>query len=383
MNKSRDQSRGPEAGKAGWPVNRARVLRWEPEAGRRLLVVSDIHGNVPYFEGVLRRAGFSSRDELIVDGDFLEKGAESLRMLRILMELQRRGNTHVLCGNCDDWYDIYRPGWNDRDDEKVLQYILWRKCGLLWDMCNAAGLDPFEMSDFSSAKAELLRAFPEEWAFLRDLPHALETERFVFVHAGRRTDIPLEEHSVGELVKVDHFLTLNRSFDKWTVVGHWPTVLYGTDRVICNPIIDRRKHIASIDGGCVLKDDGQLNCLIIPHRDSEDFGFVAYDPFPERTVLDDQAGGGRSYYIRWGDSSVQVLQRGEEFSRCRHRRTGYEMDILTKYLFTDNPITDCNDCTDYVLPLKAGDRVRVVEECSRGFFVKHKGVSGWYYGRLK
>ena len=55
------------------------ILRWDPEPGRRLLVVSDIHGNVPYFEGVLRKVGFSDRDELIIDGDFLEKGQESLR----------------------------------------------------------------------------------------------------------------------------------------------------------------------------------------------------------------------------------------------------------------------------------------------------------------
>ena len=363
-------------------IGTPRIRAYRPEPGRRLLVVSDIHGNVPYFEGVLRRAGFSARDELIVDGDFLEKGPESLRMLRILMELSRQGNTHVLCGNCDDWYDIFLPDWDPKGDEQVLQYLLWRKSGLLWDMCNAAGLDPFELEDFSAAKQQLLRAFPAEWAFLRDLPHALESERFVFAHAGMRPDKPLRAHTVEELVRVDHFLTLGRRFDRWVVVGHWPVMLYGTDRVCANPIIDREKRIASIDGGCVLKDDGQLNCLIIPHRDSEDFGFVAYDPFPERTVLDDQAEGERSYYIRWGDSTVQVLKRGEEFSRCRHRRTGYAMDILTKYLFTDNEITDCNDCTDYVLPLKAGDRVRVVETSSRGYFVKHRGVSGWYYGRL-
>ncbi len=363
-------------------IGTPRIRAYRPEPGRRLLVVSDIHGNVPYFEGVLRRAGFSARDELIVDGDFLEKGPESLRMLRILMELSRQGNTHVLCGNCDDWYDIFLPDWDPKGDEQVLQYLLWRKSGLLWDMCNAAGLDPFELEDFPAAKQQLLRAFPAEWAFLRDLPHALESERFVFAHAGMRPDKPLRAHTVEELVRVDHFLTLGRRFDRWVVVGHWPVMLYGTDRVCANPIIDREKRIASIDGGCVLKDDGQLNCLIIPNRDSEDFGFVAYDPFPERTVLDDQAEGERSYYIRWGDSTVQVLKRGEEFSRCRHRRTGYEMDILTKYLFTDNDITDCNDCTDYVLPLKAGDRVRVVETCSRGYFVKHRGVSGWYYGRL-
>ncbi len=363
-------------------MTKPRIMHYAPPPGRRLLVISDIHGNVPYFEGVLRKAGFSDRDELIIDGDFLEKGAESLRMLRILMELSRRGNTHVLLGNCDDWYEIFRPEWRQEHDERVLQYVLWRKSGLLWDMCNAAGIDPFEMGDFTAVKQDLLRAFPAEWAFLRDLPHALETERFVFVHAGMRPDKPLGEHTVDELTRVEHFLTLDRHFDKWVVVGHWPVVLYGRDRVCANPILDYDKRIASIDGGCVLKDDGQLNCLLIPHRDSEDFGFVSYDPFPEKTVLDEQAGSERSYYIRWGDSTVEVLERGEEFSRCRHRRTGYEMEILTKYLFTSNPVTDCNDCTDYVLPLRPGDRVRVVEETSRGFFVKHKGVSGWYYGGL-
>ena len=360
-----------------------KILRYDPAPDRRLLVVSDIHGNLPYLEGVLHKADFSQRDELIVAGDFLEKGSESLKTLRFLMELSRQGNTHVLCGNCDDWYDIFRPDWDPRGDAKVLQYMLWRKSGLLWDMVLAAGGDPSGIRDFTAEKQRLLRAFPEEWAFLQELPHALETDRFVFVHAGMRPDKPLEEHTMEELVRVEHFLTRDRRFDRWVVVGHWPVVLYGTDRVCANPIIDREKHIVSIDGGCVLKDDGQLNCLILPHRDSEDFDFVAYDPFPERTVLDAQEAGERSYYIRWGDSNVQVLSRGPEFSRCRHLRTGYEMDILSKYLFTGDEITDCNDCTDTVLRLRPGDRVSVVETCSRGFFVKHRGVSGWYYGRLQ
>ena len=339
----------------------ARIERLDIAPGRRILVVSDIHANV----------------------DFLEKGTESLRTLRILMALTRRGNTHLLLGNCDDWASLFDSDWDDARDEHVLSYMLWRKSGLLWDMCNEAGISPFEMEDFAAVKAQLHARFPEEWAFLSSLPHAIETERFVFAHAGMHPDKPLYQHLPQELYKVDSFLTRGWSFDRWVIVGHWPVMLYGTDTVCANPIVDREKKIVSIDGGCVLKDDGQLNCLIIPHRDSEDFQFVAYDPFPERTVTRDQKESERSYYIRWGDSTVQVLRRGVEFSRCRHLRTGYEMDILTKYLFTDNEVTDCNDCTDYVLPLKAGDRVRVVEETSLGYFVKHNGVSGWYYGELR
>lgn len=361
----------------------ARLSRLNIEPGRRILVISDIHGNLSYFEGLLKKTRFSLEDVLIIDGDFLEKGEHSLGVLRRLMELSAAGNTHVVCGNCDGWAGIYSPDRGPEHDESVLSYVLWKKCGLIWDMCNESGIDPFEMEDFTAVKAQLLRAFTEEWRFLARIPHAIETENFVFAHAGMRPDKPLKEHLVDELNRCDAFLNRGWNFDKWVISGHWPVMLYGGDKVCANPIVDREKRIVSIDGGCVLKDDGQLNALIIPHKDSEDFGFVSYDPFPVKTVLNGQEEGEGSYYIRWGDSRVQVLERGEEFSRCRHVRTGYEMDILTKYLFTDNEFTDCNDCTDYVLPLKAGDRVRVVEETSRGFFVKHKGYSGWYYGELE
>ena len=101
------------------------------------------------------------------------------------------------------------------------------------------------------------------------------------------------------------------TFDKWVIVGHWPVMLYLADHVCANPIIDREQHVISIDGGCSLKDDGQLNALIIPFEGSEDFSFEAYDSFPVRRVKTTRsAASERSYYIRWGDNDVQVLRRG-------------------------------------------------------------------------
>ena len=351
--------------------------------GRRILVMSDIHGNLPYFEGLLRQVGYSSENDiLILDGDILEKGPQSLGLLRRVMALAKQGPVYTVCGNCDSWYNIFLPGCSTMDDEQIRQYVQFKQCGLLWEMCEALGVDPMAVTDFTSLKWRLLEAFPEEWDFLSRLPYAIETGRFIFAHAGMTPGKPLREHTRHELNQIDRFLSRDMRFDKWLIVGHYPVVLYGENTVCANPIVDRDKRVVSIDGGCVLKDDGQLNALIIPDRDSDAFTFAAYDPFPERTVLADQAESERSWYIRWGDSTVRVLDRGEEFSRCRHVRTGYEMDILTKYLFTDNEITGCNDCTDYVLPLKKGDIVRVVETTSRGYFVKHNGTSGWYHGEL-
>lgn len=358
----------------------ARVETLRLPESRRILAVSDIHGNLPYLKGLLAEAGFCGSDELVIVGDFLEKGRESLATLRYIMELSAAGNVHVLCGNCDDWYTIF---YGDRMDEHLLYYIRRKQRGLLWDMCAELQIDPLALDSFTKTKYRLREAFPREWDFISRLPHAIETERFIFAHAAADPAKPLSEHTAGDLLHCDRFMDLRRRFSKWLIVGHCPVVLYGEDRVCANPIVDRDCRVVSIDGGCVLKDDGQLNALVIPDRSSDDFSFVAYDAFPQRRVLSDQAEGERSYYIRWGDSAVSVLRRGEEFSHCRHERTGYEMDILTKYLFSDGDHSDCNDCTDYVLPLKRGDMVRVVEETSRGYFVKHNGCSGWYYGELE
>ena len=360
---------------------KARILWPEIEPGRRVLVISDIHANLPYFHGLLEKVGFCGDDMLILNGDFLEKGAESLKTLHEVMAMCEKGNVIPVMGNCDDWGAMYRE--ESRWSRGIPNYMRYKKCGLLWDMALEIGDDPMRIPDFEDFKRRLALRFPDEFAFLNSLYHGLETDRYIFVHAAMYPDKPLRAHRVGELVRCDAFYDSYYSFDKWVVVGHYPVVLYGKDIVCANPIIDRERHIVSIDGGCVLKDDGQLNCLIIPDITRDEIGFTWYDPFPVRRVVTDQAASARSYYIRWGDSRVQVLRRGKEFSRCRHVRTGYEMDILTKYLFETGEYTDCNDCTDYVLPLKAGDKVSVVEETSRGWFVKHNGVSGWYFGQLE
>ena len=42
-------------------------------ADRRVLVISDIHGNLPFLKGLLKKVQFSTDDILLVLGDILEK----------------------------------------------------------------------------------------------------------------------------------------------------------------------------------------------------------------------------------------------------------------------------------------------------------------------
>lgn len=51
-------------------------------------------------------------------------------------------------------------------------------------------------------------------------------------------------------MKNDFFLYQGHKFSKWLVVGHTPSMLYGTGVTSANPIFDHNSKIISIDGGC-------------------------------------------------------------------------------------------------------------------------------------
>ena len=119
-----------------WNIN-ARVQKLDTR-GRRIIAVSDIHANMPYFKGLLEKVGFSESDELIIDGDFLEKGEKSLETLRFIMKLAERGNCHAVCGNCDTWADVIDAEWQYWSS-RIVKYMLFKKSGLMWDMLTEAG----------------------------------------------------------------------------------------------------------------------------------------------------------------------------------------------------------------------------------------------------
>ena len=195
----------------------------------------------------------------------------------------------------------------------------------------------------------------------------------------------MAELDASKCMKNDAFLSQGHAFPRCCVVGHWPVTLYRTGRPCCEPLVCRDRKIISIDGGCVLQADGQLNALIIPDITQEHMDYVAYDGLPVVTALDDQAPSQDSFNIRWSDSVVEILEEGEDVCWCRHVSTGREMWILRHYRYTrqSDGLTHTEDTTDYELPIQAGDRLALVTECSRGYLVKKHGVTGWYRGRIK
>ena len=346
--------------------------------GRRIVAISDVHGQLDYLRGLLERCALKPEDVIVFVGDLLEKGPDSLGTLRYVMDLAGRREVHAVCGNCDFWQNFCDLPDEPDQDAFYRQYLVGRNRGwgdgLIAQMLREQGVTIAPDMDLAAAKAAVRDHYGPELDFLRALPHIIETEDYTFVHGGLAP-----EKGAFACMKLDHYRTVARPHHKWTVVGHWPLVLYHENVVDARPIVDRDLKLVSIDGGCVLKDDGQLNAFFLP-----DMTWVSYDRFPTARVKTAQAASRRSYYIRHGDNLVDVLAEDGEFCRVRHVRTGYEMDVPADHILTrEGSRATVNDVTDYRLPLAAGDEISVVRRTSRGIMCKKDGLSGWYDGETE
>lgn len=351
--------------------------------GRRVLVISDIHGNLPLLKGVLRKARFSKEDILIILGDILERAEGSLETLQYVIELSKKYTVYTILGNCDNIILAFAEGWEEYRAD-FYQWWIGRNGtrSALVRMAQLAGATVESPEKYPEARRAIAKAFPEEITFLHDLPHILLHDDYLFVHGGVPREDRLEELEAYPCMKNDDFLGQGLSFRRWVVVGHWPVTLYRTDLQSAQPIVLPDRHIVSIDGGCTLKADGQLNALILPEEPSGAFSYVAYDGFPVLTALDDQAPSNDPVNVRFGHSALEVLEEGKELCRCRHVESGRELEVLTEYIRYDERGVRCEDSTDYRLPVKAGERLSVVRRISDRALCKKDGVTGWYFGRL-
>jgi protein phosphatase len=348
----------------------------------RIIVISDIHGNLAYLRGLTDKLHLRPDDQLILLGDLVEKGPESLETLRYVMALGRRCRIFPVLGNCDFWH-LWVDGMDPAGDESTLRHLLGQKSsgrrGLILDMCAEAGTELREDTDLPALKAFLRERFKAEFDLLRSMPYALETDKYIFVHGGIPRGETLESAGPWRCMKLDSFYASRQHFKKWVITGHTPVCLYGRNIISSVPIVDKNCRIVSIDGGCVLKDDGQLNALIIRRGK---FSWTWYDSFPTARALTPQKKSARCAYIRWGDNRVTPVELGREWCTIRHDRTGYVMDVPTDFLYEKDGELMVNDVTDYRPPVAPGDVLSVVRVTDRGAWIKKDGVSGWYDGAL-
>ncbi len=364
---------------------RTRIERTEFEQGRRVLALSDIHGHLKTLNLALDKARYCPDDILVVVGDMIEKGAQSLGVVRKIMALSQKGTVYALTGNVDMWMTRFLLSGDPETQHELVKNALnakkWWGGTTLEEMCAELNLPFDEKMNIAQTLFQVRRRYSDELSFLNGLPTILDTPAYRFVHGG----LPHENLALLDgtdnhpLVRFDHFFNDAPAFQKYIVVGHWPVALYREKYPDENPLIDEKRRIICLDGGCGVKCDGQLNVLTLPENAKGPFPFVSADTLPVITALDDQTPGPDDpVYIKWTDHAITVLEQTTETARIRfHDRV---LTVPAALLMKKDGDTICDDVTTYRLPVQKGDHLHLVFSTKDALYVKKDGVSGWYAG---
>lgn len=366
-----------------------KIQRVTDDLNRRIIAISDIHGNYHYLRGLLKKVEYSDQDMLVFVGDLIEKGPQSLKTVQYILELRRNSKyVYAVMGNVEyarlsAFFDDSEEG--NREFLNGLRYAkeVW-KAGLFLDMLEEMGIEWTELSitDIADVKKQMKERYGEELFFLWNLPTILAVGNYIFVHAGIPTDHleELEHTEAFPYLKTDAFLKQNVRFDACVVVGHWPVALYNDTTDQMNPILNEEKHIAAIDGGCALKIGEQLNALLIPnpYADMKELTCKAYDDFPKIIARYSQQPRKRTVGIRYFDDKVSVVEEAGDMVILRHVSTGTVFQAPKSYLYEREDGIHCNDYHDGLLAVDEGDELSVIEETSIGAIVKKNGEIGWY-----
>ncbi len=138
-----------------------------------------------------------------------------------------------------------------------------------------------------------------------------------------------------------------------------------------------------IDGGCGIKEDGQLNALVLRGSDPLETETVCCDGFPVRTAGQDQDESAAYIEIDFRDGEISILEEGPEFSLVEHHSTGYRLEVLNSRMWAREGSRAKCEFSDYALPIQKGDRLSVVQQTSKGYLVKKDGCCGWYFGAFQ
>ena len=345
-------------------------------AGRRIIVISDIHGNFEYLTKLLKKINYKHRDFLIIDGDIVEKGPESLKTLTFLMMLSNLNDVYFTKGNCDE---MFMRDFNDPAQvDLVYNYILSMPNSLWWEMFKGLELEIKTKEDFVKAIPVVHEHYRTELDFLDSLPLIIETPQLTFVHAGlnHKDFTQIDPHFC---IKNNAFMDSNSIiFDKWLIVGHWPVSNYGDKNINCNPHLDYLHRVISIDGGNMIKKFGQLNALIISGIEAMNISYDSYEEGPTLEITKEQKSEHKPVSIHYGDNEMIIVEPKGPITRVRQKKTGYAFALPTHKLYEHEGHWFCLDYTDYLPALHVGEKVFCYEFYDGRYLVKKDGIIGWY-----
>lgn len=204
----------------------------------KIFAIGDIHGYINKLEALMRKIHPDpEKDEIVFLGDYVDRGPNSKEVVEMVLEIKRRfPRTTCLMGN---------------HEFSLLDYLTYRRDP--WTFFLNGGVETIHSYDLTGDDIEA-KMPPEHRAFFNSLKPYYETEDYIFVHAGLREGVPLEEQTLDDLVWIrKEFIESKKDFGKVVIFGHTP---------FPKPLIHPNK--IGIDTGAGY--GGALTCIVLPDR---------------------------------------------------------------------------------------------------------------------
>lgn len=229
----------------------------------RILAISDIHGCYNEFKELLNLVSYDSKnDQLILLGDYMDRGRNSKEVIYFVKELVEKDGVIALKGNHDKMF----CDWLDDPIGQRERYFRNGAFETIQSFIGEIDIDHIDDEACKKWAKEIIESHDELVSFVKNLPYFFETDDYIFVHAGVNPEHEdwkmTSEH---ELVWIrDPFLNVDHSYSQTFIHGHTPSI-YLHEKA---DIFYGNKKIG-IDGGCVYGH--QLNCLEIKDGTMKEF----------------------------------------------------------------------------------------------------------------
>ncbi len=344
----------------------------------RVIIISDIHGELDLFKELLHKVNFKDEDYLIINGDLCEKGRNSIGVVNYVIDLVvSKPNVYVIEGNCEVVVEALV-----NENPALINYLCTRKNTIFNEWLAELSVTVNEESDICEVKNILMGHFSKEIKWLTELPTAIETEDYIFVHAGLDDKEDWKETERKNAIAMPEFFNKSHRANKYVVVGHWPVVNYSDKAPSNNPVIDEEKKIIAIDGGNAIKEAGQLNAFIIQRKPAGDmFSYTYVDYFPEFEVIADfnansEMQGGVTYPYYY----IEPMEKVQEYTICKQKETNTLLYVKNEYIrqLESGDYTVKTDISCAQICVRKGDIVSLIDgSCSGYDLVKRDGIEGW------